>query len=82
MFKLNRFALILGLAGVMADAVRYEKAKHAAADRQARIEEGRERPANTADRIAVEPGHRDKDKSAKPAATARRTPPPHPGNPQ
>jgi hypothetical protein len=41
-------------AGV-AEAIRFEKAKQAAADRQARIEEAREHGAKSADRGAAEP---------------------------
>ncbi|MGA3043120.1 MAG: hypothetical protein ABSF54_20270 [Bryobacteraceae bacterium] len=59
--------------GGVAGAIRYEKAKQAAADRQARIEEGRERAANSADRIA--PETRPKMKAARTAA-ARKTPQP------
>jgi len=59
-------------AGV-AEAIRFEKAKQAAADRQARIEAAHERAATSADRMAPEP------KSKTPAtrtASARKTPPP------
>jgi hypothetical protein len=59
-------------AGV-AEAIRFEKAKQAAADRQARIEEARARGENTADRMMPEP--KSKAHSVKPTA-ARKTPPP------
>jgi hypothetical protein len=98
MFKPNRFALILGLAGAMAglssltaeqrdpdaagvaEAVRYEKAKQAAADRQARIEGTRERPSDSADRMASEP--RRKAKDARRDSADRGTPRQEPDKPQ
>ncbi len=63
----------------VAEAIRYEKAKQAAADRQERIEEARERGQINADRMAPEAKHRDKEKGAR----ARKTPPPSDsGNPR
>ena len=59
-------------AGV-AEAIRFEKAKQAAADRQARIEAARERASNSADRMA--PEQKGKTKANRTAA-ARKTPPP------
>ncbi len=62
-------------AGV-AEAIRFEKAKQAAADRQERIEARGERQENTADRMMPEPRRRDKDKGGRATTTtARRTPP-------
>lgn len=65
-------------AGV-AEAIRFERAKQAAADRQARIEEARARAENSADRSANE--SKPKTKTVKSAAAARKTPPPQ-HNPQ
>jgi hypothetical protein len=59
-------------AGV-AEAIRFERAKQAAADRQARIEEARARAENSSDRWANE--SKLKTKTVK-SATARKTPPP------
>jgi hypothetical protein len=55
--------------GGAAGAIRFEKAKQAAADRQARIEEAREPSANSADRMAPEP--KSKTKAAKSAAASK-----------
>ncbi|MGA2578299.1 MAG: hypothetical protein ABSH24_19960 [Bryobacteraceae bacterium] len=60
-------------AGV-AEAIRYERAKQAAADRQARIEEGRERGEKSADRSVSEP--RPKAHPVKSAAATHKVPPP------
>ena len=60
-------------AGV-AEAIRFEKAKQAAADRQARIEEPRGRASNSADRMAPQPKSKTKDERT--AAAARKTSPP------
>lgn len=57
-------------AGV-AEAIRYEKAKQAAADRQARIEEASARHVNAATGSKVKP------KIVKSAAVTRNTPPAH-----
>jgi hypothetical protein len=62
--------------GGVAGAIRYEKAKQAAADRQARIEEGREHAANSADRMA--PEGKSKTKAPRTAAAGRKTPPAEP----
>jgi hypothetical protein len=59
-------------AGVQ-EAIRYEKAKQAAADRQERIEAAKEKGMNAADR-AEEP-------RSKPASTAPRTAPAQSSNP-
>jgi hypothetical protein len=59
-------------AGV-AEAIRYEKAKQAAADRQARIEEASAHGAKAADRPATEV--KTKTKTLKSAEAARKTPP-------
>lgn len=67
--------------GGVAGAIRYEKAKQAAADRQARIEEGRERVSNSADRMAPEPRRKQKNRAARtPDANQRPQQPQH--NPQ
>lgn len=79
MLPSSRFAMILGLAGALAalpsltateksdtgvaEAVRFEKAKQAAADRQARIEESRDRDANAANGSA--PAGKTKNKTAR-----------------
>jgi hypothetical protein len=61
------------VAGV-ADAIRFEKAKQAAADRQARIEEARARPgAKSADRSAS--ASKTKGHRAKTVAAPPKTPP-------
>jgi len=89
MSKSSKFALILGLAGALAglpslgakdpdaaavaEAVRFEKAKQAAADRQVRME-AREHAANSADRMA--PEQKSKTKANRTASAARKTPPP------
>jgi len=59
-------------AGV-AEAIRFEKAKQAAADRQARIEAAHERATTSADRMAPEPK---KTKATRTTPAARKTPPP------
>lgn len=60
--------------GGVAGAIRYEKAKQAAADRQARVEAARERGTNSADRMAQEP--KSKAKTGRTAsATAGKTSP-------
>jgi hypothetical protein len=59
-------------AGV-AEAIRFEKAKQAAADRQARIEEARERGEKFADRSASE--SKPKAPPVNSASAARKTPP-------
>jgi hypothetical protein len=61
-------------AGV-AEAIRFEKAKQAAADRQARIEAAREHASNSADRMAPEPKSKTKTAGTT-SATTRKTPPP------
>jgi hypothetical protein len=58
----------------VAEAIRFEKTKQAAADRQARIEEARERSEKSADRSASE--SKTKAHAVKSASAARRTPPP------
>jgi len=60
--------------GGVAGAIRYEKAKQAAADRQARIEAAPERGANSADRMAL--GAKSKTKGPRTASAARKTPAP------
>jgi len=57
----------------VAEAIRFEKAKQAAADRQARIEEARERGEKSADRSVSE--SRAKAHMVKSASVARKTPP-------
>jgi hypothetical protein len=44
-------------ARAVQEAIRFEKAKQAAADRQARIEDRRERESNSADRVVTETHH-------------------------
>jgi hypothetical protein len=66
-------------AGV-AEAIRFQKAEQAAADRQARIEEAREHGANSADRMAPQP--KKPVKATRPASASRKTPPPQQQNPQ
>jgi hypothetical protein len=61
-------------AGVQ-EAIRFEKAKQAAADRQARVEERNAR-ANSANRSMTEA--RKKPRVSKTTATARKTSPPAP----
>jgi len=60
-------------AGV-AEAIRFEKAKQAAADRQARIEEAHARGERSTDRSAAEP--KSKPKTVK-TASAKTPPAPH-----
>jgi hypothetical protein len=57
----------------VAEAIRFEKAKQAAADRQARIEEAQERASKSADRTG--PEAKTKMKASR-TASARKTPPP------
>jgi hypothetical protein len=64
-------------AGVQ-EAIRFEKAKQAAADRQARIE-ARGQEANTADRMVTD--SKAKTKTVRRAATGRKSPMPQ-NNPQ
>jgi len=52
----------------MAEAIRFERAKQAAADRQARIEAGQEREEHSADRMMSETRHKTraaKDRAAR-----------------
>jgi hypothetical protein len=66
-------------AGV-AEAIRFQKAEQAAADRQARIEEAREHASNSADRMASQPKR--PAKATRVASASRKTPPPQPNNSQ
>jgi hypothetical protein len=65
-------------AGV-AEAIRFQKAEQAAADRQARIE-AREQASNSADRMAPQPKR--PAKATRTAPASRKTPPPQPRNSQ
>jgi hypothetical protein len=62
-------------AASVAEAIRFERAKQAAADRQARIEEARTRGEKSADRSA--PESKPKARTLKTAAAQKTPPAPH-----